>query len=531
MHIDMKNPKGIKLKTEGKYCAEDIDVVPTLEEVIVDPTDTEQIVEPSANYTGIKKVTVRAAGGGGTTYSVVEITSSQTTLTDEQYNTLIASSFNEIKFNNVIYNLHQETTTELLYTANYLNRGDRITIIKATKGITKSSLSSLTSISSYVKNSLDYAQSNTTYALSAYQGKVLNNRLTALEDASGATAVELTLPESSTQGTITDAQLTTLQASDENYILINSNEIYRLNDKGHTEGIWTYTHDGYNESGVTKYLNLTIATKAFAITEQTGSGGGGGGSVPVVALTGTSGTITQTQWDTLYNSEVSYISLDGNMYSKLYHSATFMIFDYFGTKSSKVNVHRLVTITNANMKWTRQEADLPTTAGCILSMQNSTASQGSSDPFYGHIFIGPGLKITNGILSLAISSPATVYVHNIRLSTETCIESNLDAGTTDANVLEFAFYSSEGSFCDEPSALWSYIVGNGNWTPAINGTLYGSVGDGETVIAVTKATVHNTDYLCIITKDNYGEIVKYYVTDVDMFDTTKTTLTDACREI
>lgn len=528
MHIDMKNPKGIKLKTEGKYCAENIDVVPTLEEVTVDPTDTEQIVEPSANYAGIKKVTVRAAGGGGTTYSVVEITSSQTTLTDEQYNTLTASAFNKIKSNNIIYNLYRETTAELVYTANYFNCGDRISIKKTTKGITRGSLNSLTSISSYVKNSLDYAQSNTTYALSAYQGKVLNDRLTALEDASGTTAVELTLPESSTQGTITDAQLTTLQASDENYILINGNEIYRLNDKGHTEGIWTYTHDGYNESGVTKYLNLTIATKAFTITEQTGSGGG---SVPVVALTGTSGTITQAQWDTLYNSEVSYISLGGNMYSKLYHSATFMIFDYFGTKSSKVNVHKLVTITNANMKWTSQEADLPTTAGCILSMQNTSASQGSTDPFYGSIFIGPGLKITNGILSLAVSSPATVYVHDIKLSTETCEESNLGSGTTEQNNLEFAFYSSEGSFNNEPVALWSYIVGNHNWTPAINGTLYGTIGGGKTVIAVTKETVNSTDYLCIITRGGYGEIAKYYVTEADMLDTTKTTLTDAFREI
>ena len=89
------------------------------------------------------------------------------------------------------------------------------------------------------------------------------------------TPVEITLPASSTQGTITDEQLATLQASNENYIVINQNEIYRLNDKGHTEGIWTYTHDGYNEGGVTKYLNLTVATKEFTITEQTGGGGGG----------------------------------------------------------------------------------------------------------------------------------------------------------------------------------------------------------------------------------------------------------------
>lgn len=110
--------------------------------------------------------------------------------------------------------------------------------------------------------------------------------------------------------------------------------------------------------------NVSVSKNGKTVTISTE----GGASVPVVALTGTSGTITQAQWDTLYNSEVSYISLGGNMYSKLYHSATFMIFDYFGTKSSKVNVHRLITITNANMKWTSQEADLPTTAGCIVSM-------------------------------------------------------------------------------------------------------------------------------------------------------------------
>ena len=84
------------------------------------------------------------------------------------------------------------------------------------------------------------------------------------------TPVKITLPASSTQGTIDDNQLAILQESNENYIIINQNEIYRLNDKGHTEGVWTYVHDGYNEGGVTKYLNLTIATKAFTITAQSG---------------------------------------------------------------------------------------------------------------------------------------------------------------------------------------------------------------------------------------------------------------------
>lgn len=118
----------------------------------------------------------------GTNYSVVEITSSQTTLTDEQYNTLAASPFNKIKYRDVVYNLYQDDTQKLLYTANYINKGNSITIAKLTKGITKSYDTSLTSISSYVKNSLDYNVSNNIYALSAYQGKVLNDRLTALEN-------------------------------------------------------------------------------------------------------------------------------------------------------------------------------------------------------------------------------------------------------------------------------------------------------------------------------------------------------------
>lgn len=117
--------------------------------------------------------------GGGT---VVEITSSTSTLTDEQYNTLTASPFNKIKLGNTIYDLFQETSVQLTYTANNLNNGDQITIEKSTKAVTTSSLSSLISIQSFVKNDLNYNQNNNRFALSAYQGKVLNDRLTTLEN-------------------------------------------------------------------------------------------------------------------------------------------------------------------------------------------------------------------------------------------------------------------------------------------------------------------------------------------------------------
>ena len=80
--------------------------------------------------------------------------------------------------------------------------------------------------------------------------------------------IDITITDESAQGTITDSQLTILQKADYNCIRVNENEIYRLSDKGHTAGIWTYTHEGYNEGGITKYLNLNISTKEFTITQN-----------------------------------------------------------------------------------------------------------------------------------------------------------------------------------------------------------------------------------------------------------------------
>lgn len=130
-------------------------------------------------------LTINATGGGGggsgETYEVVDI-SSITTLTDEQYNTLISSPFNKVKNGDTLYDLYQETTTQLIYAVNYLYTGYRVVINKATKEVTSGSVASLTSISSYVKNNLNYNVNNSMYALSAYQGKVLNDRLTEVEN-------------------------------------------------------------------------------------------------------------------------------------------------------------------------------------------------------------------------------------------------------------------------------------------------------------------------------------------------------------
>ena len=273
-----------------------------------------------------------------------------------------------------------------------------------------------------------------------------------------------------------------------------------------------------------------FAHKTFAIHKEA-TPSGGGSDIPVITLTGSSGNLTQDQWDTLNNADVSFIKIGGDIYAKEQNIAsTYLVYSLtYASSDNKKVTRKQIKIAN-NKYWSTSSNELPTKTGCIVSMQNNDSSQGSTTPFYGPVFIGPGLKLNNGILSLAVSSPATIYVHNIKLSVPVCTAEQLGQDAAAGNVVEFAFYSSEGLF-DSPVALWSYIVGNNNWIPTINGKLYGSIGGGENVKAVTKETIGGTDYLCIQVTGGYGEVTKYYATETDMADPTKTTLVDGCREV
>lgn len=298
------------------------------------------------------------------------------------------------------------------------------------------------------------------------------------------------------------------------------------------------TYKSITTQGNTYTVGITVertsgnmwGLKRYGIT-KTATPSSGGSDIPVITLSGTSGNITQTQWDTLINADTSFIISGGSLYVLTQKIGTqILTYSFINSGSdNKIVARNQITIQN-NLYWSIANKQLPTTAGCILSMRNNDSSQGSTTPYYGHIFIGPGLKLNNGILSLAVSSPATIYVHNVKLTVPVCTAEQIGQDAAGSNVIEFAFYSSEGIF-DAPITLWSYIVGNNNWIPTINGKLYGSISSGETVTALTKETIGGTDYLCIQVPGGYGESTKYYATETDFSDPSKTTLVDACREV
>lgn len=298
------------------------------------------------------------------------------------------------------------------------------------------------------------------------------------------------------------------------------------------------TYKSITTQGNTYTVGITVertsgnmwGLKRYGITKEA-TPSGGGNDIPVITLTGSSGNLTQDQWDTLNNADVSFIKIGGDLYAKEQNIAsTYLMYSLtIASSDNKKVTRRQITIAN-NKYWYTSSVELPTKTGCIVSMQNNDSSQGSTTPFYGPVFIGPGLKLNNGILSLAVSSPATIYVHNIKLSVPVCTAEQIGQDAAEDNVVEFAFYSSAGLF-DNPLALWSYIVVDNNWIPAINGTLYGSVGGDIKVKALTKETIEGTDYLCIHSPSGYGEVTKYYVTETDMSDPTKATLVDGFREV
>lgn len=77
--------------------------------------------------------------------------------------------------------------------------------------------------------------------------------------------VELAIPETATQGTLTVEQMETLRTSPYNLIFVNE-EYFRLNDDRTNSGYLVYSHVGDNGETLTiKTLTITISTRSFVI--------------------------------------------------------------------------------------------------------------------------------------------------------------------------------------------------------------------------------------------------------------------------
>ena len=72
-----------------------------------------------------------------------------------------------------------------------------------------------------------------------------------------------------TNGTLTEEQLATLEANENNYIMFDHKKYY-LEGNGHQEGYLTYTYAGYeNHVHLLESITITIATKAWVLSSTT----------------------------------------------------------------------------------------------------------------------------------------------------------------------------------------------------------------------------------------------------------------------
>lgn len=72
-----------------------------------------------------------------------------------------------------------------------------------------------------------------------------------------------------TNGTLTEEQLATLEANENNYIMFDHKKYY-LEGNGHQEGYLTYTYVGYeNHVHLLESITITISTKAWVLSSTT----------------------------------------------------------------------------------------------------------------------------------------------------------------------------------------------------------------------------------------------------------------------
>ena len=85
------------------------------------------------------------------------------------------------------------------------------------------------------------------------------------DEGPASTIVTLSAPDEATNGILTEAELASLQSS-ENASIMFSHKKYTLGGKGHQEGYLTYTHAGYeNNVHILESITITISTRAWVL--------------------------------------------------------------------------------------------------------------------------------------------------------------------------------------------------------------------------------------------------------------------------
>lgn len=95
--------------------------------------------------------------------------------------------------------------------------------------------------------------------------KFIDSGKTIADLDSKAIGVELNVPNTITNDTLTESQLQILQSSNSNYIILD-HEIYKIGGSGHLAGYLTYNCNEY-ENGIAflKFITITISTRGWVL--------------------------------------------------------------------------------------------------------------------------------------------------------------------------------------------------------------------------------------------------------------------------
>lgn len=172
-------------------------------------------------------------------------------------------------------------------------------------------------------------------------------------------------PDNATQGILSQSELDKLMSNEYSYILLN-NELYRLADKGHTEGIWTYVHTGWDGTAIqNKSINITISTRAWK--QVVGTSGGGKVYLHKVFMAADNGSI----YFNLYTSEQDPYT-DVNSVFNILGDSPYQFIYYEGQEGTGIGIIMNITNTHSfNIVLYKMSPTATTTSYINLTTPNS----------------------------------------------------------------------------------------------------------------------------------------------------------------